>query len=105
MVADIEVSPYFTLRPPRHQQFDDAFFAELSAANRDMRLERDPAGNIILMPPTHSDTGRYNADLLGEIWSWNRKSKSGYVFDSSTGFTLPNSAIRSPDVSWIRKER
>ena len=29
----------------------------------------------------------------------------GIVCDSSTGFILPNGAIRSPDVSWIAKER
>ena len=26
-------------------------------------------------------------------------------FDSSTGFALPNGAIRSPDASWIKRER
>ena len=30
---------------------------------------------------------------------------SGVGFDSSTGFTLPNGAKRSPDASWIRKDR
>jgi Uma2 family endonuclease len=27
------------------------------------------------------------------------------VFDSSTGFTLPSGADRSPDVSWVEKSR
>lgn len=27
------------------------------------------------------------------------------VFDSSTGFRLPNGAIRSPDVTWVRQAR
>ncbi|MBC6474831.1 MAG: Uma2 family endonuclease [Hormoscilla sp. GM102CHS1] len=27
------------------------------------------------------------------------------AFDSSTGFRLPNRAIRSPDAAWVRKER
>ncbi|HEX8999157.1 MAG TPA: Uma2 family endonuclease, partial [Blastocatellia bacterium] len=30
---------------------------------------------------------------------------SGIAFDSSTGYTLPNGAKRSPDVSWIRLAR
>ena len=68
-------------------------------------LERDANGNIILMPPTGSETGRYNADISGEIWSWNRRKKLGFVFDSSTGFKLPNSAVRSPDVAWVSQER
>ena len=36
---------------------------------------------------------------------WNRQTGLGLVFDSSTGFKLPNGAVRSPDASWIRKER
>ena len=93
------------LHPPRYQKFDDDFFFALCQANETARLERDSNGNIILMPPTGSETGRYNADLSGEIWSWNRRRKLGYVFDSSTGFKLPNSAVRSPDVSWVSQER
>jgi len=31
--------------------------------------------------------------------------KLGYVFDSSTGFKLPNGAVRSPDASFILKAR
>ncbi|MGA0559895.1 Uma2 family endonuclease [Larkinella sp. VNQ87] len=105
MIADIQTSDHLTLHPPRQHQFDDAYFFDLCQANRDLRLERDADGNIILMPPTGSETGRYNADLLIEVGIWNRKTKLGYVFDSSTCFTLPNSAVRSPDVAWIRKDR
>ncbi|MFD2932930.1 Uma2 family endonuclease [Spirosoma flavum] len=94
-----------TLHPPRYQKFDDDFFFALCQANETARLERDSNGNIILMPPTGSETGRYNADLSGEIWTWNRRKKLGYVFDSSTGFKLPDSAVRSPDVSWVSQER
>ena len=94
-----------TLHPPRYREFDDDFFFALCQANETTTLERDANGNIILMPPTGSETGRYNADLSGEIWSWNRREKPGYVFDSSTGFKLPNSAVRSPDIAWVRQER
>lgn len=90
-----------TLHPPRHHRFDDDFFLDLCQANENSRLERDAKGNIIFMPPTGSETGRYNANLSGELWSWNRRIKSGQIFDSSTGFKLPNSAVRSPDVAWV----
>ena len=92
-----------TLHPPRYREFDDDFFFALCQANEMTKLERDANGNIILMPPTGTDTGRYNADVSGEIWSWNRRTKLGYAFDSSTGFKLPNSAVRSPDVAWVSK--
>ena len=83
---------------------DDMFF-DLCQANSQLFLERDKDGNIIVMAPTGSDTGNYNFELAFELGLWNRHSKAGYVFDSSTGFTLPNGAVRSPDVSWVVKSK
>lgn len=94
-----------TLHPPRSREFDDDFFFDLCQANETVRLERDTNGNIILMPPTGTDTGRYNFEVSVEIGFWNRRTKLGYAFDSSTGFKLPNSAVRSPDVAWVGKEK
>jgi Uma2 family endonuclease len=79
---------------------EDMFF-DLCQANAQLLMERDKDGNIIVMAPTGSDTGFYNSDINGQIWIWNRQSKAGYVFDSSTGFTLPNGAVRSPDTPVI----
>ena len=36
---------------------------------------------------------------------WAQKDGTGQSFDSSTLFSLPNGARRSPNVSWIRNER
>ncbi len=94
-----------TIHPPRYREFDDDFFFALCQANETTTLERDANGNIILMPPTGSETGRYNAELSVEIGIWNRREKLGHIFDSSTGFKLPNSAVRSPDVAWVSQER
>ena len=57
------------------------------------------------MSPTGGETGKKNAELIAEFCIWNRQQKQGIVFDSSTAFKFPNGAIRSPDVSWIKKER
>ena len=80
-------------------------FEQLCAQNRDTKFEMTSQGKLIVMSPTGSESGRQNADLLTQISIWNRQTKLGVVFDSSTGFTLPNSAKRSPDVSWIKKCR
>ena len=53
------------------------------------------------MPPAGGETGSKNADLTADLVIWNRAEKTGKVFDSSTGFVLPNGAKRSPDASWI----
>ena len=57
------------------------------------------------MKPTCSETGRCNFDIATELGIWNKEKKSGYAFDSSAGFTLPNSAIRAADVAFVRRER
>jgi Uma2 family endonuclease len=57
------------------------------------------------MPPTGGETGNRNAEIVVDFGIWNRQTKLGKVFDSSTGFKLPNGADRSPDVAWIKQER
>jgi Uma2 family endonuclease len=83
----------------------DSQFEQLCSQNRDTKFEMTSQGELIIMSPTGSESGRQNGDLLGQIWYWNRQSKLGVVFDSSTGFTLSNHAKRSPDVSWIEFSR
>ncbi|MDJ0634639.1 MAG: Uma2 family endonuclease [Xenococcaceae cyanobacterium MO_188.B29] len=73
----------------------------LSRDNPDVRLETNSEGQLIFMSPTGGETGDRNSELLFQIKLWNKQSKSGKVFDSSTGFRLSNDAVRSPDVSWI----
>jgi len=68
-------------------------------------MERTPTEEIIIMPPTGGNTGRRNADLTLELGLWNRQTKLGVVFDSSTVFNLPKGGDRSPDASWLRLER
>jgi Uma2 family endonuclease len=80
-------------------------FQQLAAANRDLRLERDKEGNLIIMPPAGWGTGERNSKLTFQLEAWSRQNKEGIAFDSSTGFTLPNGAERSPDAAWVRRER
>ncbi|MBD1215452.1 MAG: Uma2 family endonuclease [Dolichospermum circinale Clear-D4] len=83
-----------------HEQFLD-----LALANRDLQLERNATGELIIMPPTGSYTGKINFDIAGQLWFWNRQTKLGEAFDSSTGFHLPNGSDRSPDAAWIKQEK
>ncbi|UFH54389.1 Uma2 family endonuclease [Spirosoma sp. KNUC1025] len=73
--------------------------------NPDHKFEREPNGRIIVMPNTVGKTGRKNSELTTDVTIWNRQSKLGEVFDSSTAFNLPDGSTRSPDVSWITSER
>ncbi|MDQ3805919.1 MAG: Uma2 family endonuclease [Acidobacteriota bacterium] len=83
---------------------EDEFF-EFCRVNRDLRIERSAQGELIIMPPTVFETGGQNAEITMQLRQWAKKDGTGMTFDSSTGFTLPNGAVRSPDASWIKKER
>jgi Uma2 family endonuclease len=39
------------------------------------------------------------------VAEWNRVRRSGYAFDSSTGFRIPSGALYSPDASWVAAAR
>jgi Uma2 family endonuclease len=86
-------------------QLTDEEFEQLCRSNPELRLERSAKGELIAMSPAGSDSGRYNAKLITDLTNWNRQYGSGETFDSSTGFTLPNGAIRSPDAAWIEQSR
>jgi Uma2 family endonuclease len=83
----------------------DEQFYQLCQNNPDTKFERNANGEIIIMPPTGGESGKRNALLIADFVIWNRQTQLGEVFDSSTGYKLPNGANRSPDVSWIEKER
>ena len=83
---------------------DEQFF-ELCQENENIRLERTAKGELIIMSPAGGETGSSNAGLTAQIWIWNQQKKLGKVFDSSTGFKLPNNANRAPDASWVKLER
>ncbi|MCC5814074.1 MAG: Uma2 family endonuclease [Leptospira sp.] len=84
---------------------NDELFMELVRKNPESRIERTAQGEIQIMAPTGGETGKNNFTVGYFFQAWNRKSKLGKFFDSSTAFRLPSSSIRSPDVSFVTKER
>lgn len=72
-------------------------FIDFCLANRELRIERTAQGKIIVTPPAFSDTGASNFKLAVEVGKWVDQDGTGIGFDSSSGFTLPNGATRSPE--------
>ena len=72
---------------------------------KDVHVEREADGTITLMEPTGSETGSFDLEVGSEVRNWNRETNQGKSFGSQAGFTLPNKAVKSPDVSWIALER
>lgn len=83
----------------------DKVLYQLCIINRDMPIERTCKGELVINMPTGSETGNKNSYLTAMLFMWNRIYKLGKVFDSSSGFTLPNKAMRSPDAAWVAIER
>lgn len=83
----------------------DEQFYRLCQVNRDLRLERTAEGKLIIMPPTGWETGNRNLRLGQRLGNWADADGTGLAFDSSTGFRLPNGAIRSPDAAWVDRQR
>ena len=80
-------------------------FYQLCQVNDQWRLEETAQGELIIMPPVGAISGNRESELNGLVWLWNRQTKLGKVFSSSTVFILPNGGKRSPDVAWISNER
>ena len=83
----------------------DEQFDTLCQANPDLQLERSATGELIIMPPVGGISGNREADLITDLNIWNRQTKLGIVFSSSTIFRLLNGGDRSPDAAWIQLER
>jgi Uma2 family endonuclease len=83
----------------------DEQFLRLCADNEDLRFELTAEGELVIMPPTGLMTGWRNGKLTQRLANWAEQDRTGLAFDSSTGFTLPNGAKRSPDASWVRRDR
>ncbi|MBI1769040.1 MAG: Uma2 family endonuclease [Bacteroidetes bacterium] len=84
---------------------DDELF-ELCVANKELRIERDEDGQLIIMSPAGGITGNINFKLITIFGEWMEKnSHLGYGFDSATGFRLQDKSMRSPDVSFVKKEK
>lgn len=80
-------------------------FAALCAAKPSAVLELTAAGQLIERTPPGGESGRRNNRLAFQLERWARTAGDWCVFDSSTGFLLPDGSIQSPDASAIRLDR
>ena len=89
----------------RRTKLTEEQFMELCQENPELRLELTAQGELVILPPTGSEGGWRSGEVFLSLGIWTKQDGRGLSFDSSTGFTLPSGAIRSPDASWIRRER
>lgn len=91
------------IRNYREGMSDDELLA-FCAINSNLRIERDPQQNIIILSPTGGYSGRIELTIGSYLNQWAIKQGKGVTFGASTGFLLPNGAMRSPDAAWLSSE-
>src|SRR6266568_2912829 len=104
VVEDFESMAPVILNPQSVPMTDEEFVA-FCQQYEDCFVECTAEGEIIIMPPNYSGTSEQNLDVGAQLFMWTKKDGRGRAYDSSAGFRLPNGARRSPDASWIRKDR
>ena len=90
--------------PPAMDMSRGQFF-EFCQLNRDVRIERNAEGSITVMTPAGGETGARGLRLSAALYRWAEEDGTGVAFDCSTGFELPNGAVRAPDAAWVLRNR
>ena len=80
-------------------------FEKLCQDNPERSLELTASGELIVMSPVGGESGNSELELGADLVIWNRQTKLGKTFSSSTVFVLPNGAERSPDAAWVELSR
>ena len=90
-IADTEYVPMVVHLPPFVNLTDDQFF-DFCQVNRDLRIEQNEFGELIIMPPAGGESSQRNAEITIQLGIWAKRDGTGITFDSSAGFRLPNGA-------------
>ena len=94
-----------TISIPKGFKVTPEQFDLLADSEQQARMELSKDGELIVMSPTGGEAGNKNFNLYLDLGIWNRQTKLGKAFDSSTIFILPSGARRSPDVSWVALDK
>jgi Uma2 family endonuclease len=82
-------------------RMEEEEFFEFCQHNKDLRIEQDKHGNIHIMSPVSLDSGNLENQIITDLTNWNRTTKLGRTYSSSTLFILPDGEKRMPDAAWI----
>jgi Uma2 family endonuclease len=100
-----EAPTVLVLEQRREASLTEEQFWQLCQANRDLRIERDAQGSIIIMSPAGFESSDRNAEIVMQLRQWAKRDGRGTATDSSGGFELPSGSMRAPDAAWVRRDR
>ncbi|WNZ46336.1 Uma2 family endonuclease [Leptolyngbya boryana CZ1] len=88
-----------------HVHLTDEQFYQLCLHNPEWNIEQNAEGVLIVMSPVGGESGKREADYIIDLGIWNRQTRLGEIFSSSTIFKLPKGGKRSPDAAWVESSR
>ena len=100
-----EITAPAKLTLDRSQAMNDDAYYKFCAANPNLRIERSPQGEIIIVPPAGGESDYRSTEAVIQLGSWAKKEGRGKAFGSSVEFILPSGAAYSPDAAWLSNER
>jgi Uma2 family endonuclease len=75
------------------------------AVNDDLRVEREPNGEILVMTPANIKTSSMNSRINRLLDEWAEADGRGIVSGPDGGYTLPDGSMRAPDAAWVANRR
>ncbi|MBV9157580.1 MAG: Uma2 family endonuclease [Acidobacteriaceae bacterium] len=103
LALDVAALERVIVRPV--DEFTDDDFFDFCQEHELLRIERNSAGEIIIMAPVGTEGGFAELEVAAELRDWAKKNGRGIVLSSSAGVTLPDKSVFSPDACWIPIER
>ena len=93
-------------------EFDDAEnelnadeFWEFCSQNDKLQIELVGKNELKITFPKGWQYSRSSVEVMGQLYEWRKKYKTGEVFNHLVGYLLPNGLILSPSFSWTEQKR
>jgi Uma2 family endonuclease len=83
----------------------DAELEALCLRSENVQIERTREGVICVNPPTGGLTGNGNSEIIRQLGNWCVSERRGRMYDSNTGFFLPDGSLVSPDAAYVSAEQ
>jgi Uma2 family endonuclease len=89
---------------PETPMSDDDYYA-FCVANGNMRFERTPQGEIVIVPPAGGESDHQSAEVIRQLGEWAKREARGRFFGATAEFILPTRAALSPDAAWVSNKK
>ncbi len=66
-----------------------------------LRVERNAAGEVILMAPEGNESSYRNSEIDMQLRQWAKAQGLGVCFGPNTAFKLPDGSALGPDAAWV----